>query len=301
MPAAEVTPLLSNVERALRWLAGHDRFVTYRSSGHGLTNQGWKDSHDGVQHADGRIVTPPLSLSEVQAYAHRAAHDGAWLLETLGGRDGGRWRAWADALAERFRAEYRCAGNGQAGRYPAIALDGAGDPVDGPASNMGHLLGTGLLDPDESAEVVRWLTADELASPYGLRTLATSAAGYNPVSYHAGSVWPHDTAIAILGMVAAGHPHAATRFIRALLDAAYRFDFRLPELFAGDDTPTPYPPSCRPQAWAAAAGPALVTALLGLRPDVPAGRVTLDPPDGAQRPTLRARRRPDNGDVSDST
>jgi glycogen debranching enzyme len=271
MPAAEVTPLLSNVERALTWLAGHDPFVSYQPGGPGLTNQGWKDSNDGVQHADGRIATPPLSLSEVQAYAYRAAVDGAWLLDTLGAGGGDRWRAWAAALAQRFRDAFWCDG------YPAIALDGDGRPVDGPASNMGHLLGTGLLDGDEAAAVVRRLTAGELASPYGLRTLATSAAGYNPVSYHAGSVWPHDTAIALLGMVADGHPRAAAGLIEALLEAAYRFDFRLPELFAGDDVPTPYPPSCRPQAWAAAVGPALLTALLGLRPDVPAGRVTIAP------------------------
>jgi glycogen debranching enzyme len=287
MPAAEVTALLPNVERALGWLAGHDRFVTYAPAGHGLSNQGWKDSDDGVQYADGRIATAPLSLSEVQAYAYRAALDGAWLLETLGGRDGGRWHAWAGALAGRFRDTYWCDGDPRIGPYPAIALDGTGKPVDGPASNMGHLLGTGLLDARESEAVVRWLGTGELASPYGLRTLATSAAGYNAISYHAGSVWPHDTAIAVLGMVAAGHQDAAAPFVRALLDAAYRFDYRLPELFAGDDTPTPYPPSCRPQAWAAAVGPALVTALLGLRPDVPGGRVALAPiapsPVGAYR------------------
>jgi len=142
---------------------------------------------------------------------------------------------------------------------------------------MGHLLGTGLLDARESAAVTGWLSAPELAAPFGLRTLATTAAGYNPISYHAGSVWPHDTAIAILGLVRDGQPAAAARHILALLDAAYRFDFRLPELFAGDDVPTPYPPACRPQAWAAAVGPAIVTALLGLRPDAPSGQIALDP------------------------
>ncbi len=142
---------------------------------------------------------------------------------------------------------------------------------------MGHLLGTGILDEDGAGAVTIWLTTPGLAAPYGLRTLATSATGYNPISYHAGSVWPHDTVIAVLGLVREGQPAAAARHIKALLAAADRFDFRLPELFGGDDVPTPYPPSCRPQAWAAAVGPAVVTALLGLRVDVPADRLILDP------------------------
>jgi glycogen debranching enzyme len=142
---------------------------------------------------------------------------------------------------------------------------------------MGHLLGTGLLDAAERARVAIWLSTVELAAPYGLRTLATSATGYNPLSYHAGSVWPHDTAIAILGLVRDGHHQVAARHIEALLAAAARFEYRLPELYGGDEHATPYPPACRPQAWAAAAGPALVTALLGLSADVPGGTVTLRP------------------------
>jgi glycogen debranching enzyme len=276
-PAAEVAPLLSNVERAMAWLTGHEGFVAYKPPprpGHGLANQAWKDSSDGVQYADGRIAVAPLSLSEVQGYAFRAAHDAAWLVESLstaGDDRAGRWRAWAKSLAERFRAEFWLDG------YPAIALDAHGRPVDGPASNMGHLLGTGLVDARESAAITGWLTDPVLASPFGLRTLATTATGYNAISYHAGSVWPHDTVIAVLGLIREDQPAAAARHIGALLDAAYRFDFRLPELFAGDDVPTPYPPSCRPQAWAAAVGPAIVTALLGLRVDAPAHRLSLRP------------------------
>jgi glycogen debranching enzyme len=277
-PAAAIAPLLSNVEHAMAWLTSHEEFVTYRSSGHGLANQAWKDSFDGVQYADGRIAAAPLSLSEVQGYAFQAAQDGAWLVEALGATPqdeaASRWRAWADGLRKRFQSRYWCTGSPP---YPAIALDADGERVDGPASNMGHLLGTGLLDADGVAAVTAWLTAPELASPYGLRTLATSAAGYNPISYHAGSVWPHDTVIAVQGLVREGQPAAAARHITALLAAAYRFDFRLPELFGGDDAPTPYPPSCRPQAWAAAVGPAIVTALLGLRVDAPAGRLVIDP------------------------
>ncbi|MFG2040553.1 glycogen debranching N-terminal domain-containing protein [Dactylosporangium sp. NPDC048998] len=280
MPAGEVEALLPNVERALEWLAGHDGFIAYSASDKGLTNHGWKDSGDGVQHADGRIATGPLALSEVQAYAYQAAIDGAYLLDAFG-RDGApRWRAWAAGLAERFRTAFWCPGG-----YPAIALDGAGERVDSVASNMGHLLGTGLLDAGESRAVAGHLAA--LRSPFGIRTVAPSSAGYNVLSYHLGSVWPHDTAIALLGLVRDGHRQEAVAVVRALLDAGERFGFRLPELFGGDDAATPYPAACRPQAWAAAAGPALLTALLGLDVDVPAGRVTFAPltpsPVGAYR------------------
>jgi glycogen debranching enzyme len=275
MPAAEVVPLLSNVERALAWLTGHDGFVTYLPAGLGLTNQGWKDSRDGVQYADGRIASAPLALCEVQGYAYQAALDGAWLLETLGTADGDRWRSWAKALAERFRAAFWCVDD--ANPYPAIALDARGERVDGPASNMGHLLATGMLDEQECAQIAHWLSAAELAAPFGLRTLATTAAGYNPLSYHAGTVWPHDTVIAVLGLARTGQHAAAAQHIGALLDAAHRFDYRLPELYGGDGGPTPYPPACRPQAWAAAVGPALLTALLGLTADVPDGQLVLRP------------------------
>jgi glycogen debranching enzyme len=247
----------------------------YQPTGVGLANQGWKDSHDGVQFADGALAEAPIALSEVQGYAYQAAMDGAWLLDSVGSTSGERWRNWAKALAERFRATFWL--DGVHGPYPAIALDRHGRPVDGPASNMGHLLGTGLLDADEGARVTRWLSTPDLASPYGLRTLATSAAGYNPISYHAGSVWPHDTVIAVLGLVRAGSPAVAARHVEALLAAAHRFDYRLPELYGGDDGPMWYPPACRPQAWAAAVGPALVTALLGLDPDAPGRRLALRP------------------------
>src|SRR5262249_22433002 len=131
LPVADVVPLLSNVERALTWLASHDQFVAYQPTGHGLANQGWKDSHNGVQFADGTPAEPPIALCEVQGYAYQAAMDGAWLLERLGNTTGERWRAWAKALAERFRAAFWC--EGRHGPYPAIALDRNGRRVDGPA------------------------------------------------------------------------------------------------------------------------------------------------------------------------
>jgi glycogen debranching enzyme len=151
--------------------------------------------------------------------------------------------------------------------YPAIALDATGRPVDTVTSNMGHLLGTGLLNGAEEARIAARLAAPDMDSGYGLRTMASTSVGYNPLSYHQGSVWPHDTAI-VLGDL----PDApVASLVSGLLAAAAAFDYRLPELYGGaaDDRPVPYPPACRPQAWSAAAAIAIVRRLFGLRPDVP--------------------------------
>jgi hypothetical protein len=272
MPAAEVRALLPAVRAALGWLGTFEEFVSYRGSAERLPNQGWKDSADGVQHEDGTRATPPIALAEVQAYACEAATRGADLLE-LFGEDGGAHRRWARALADRFRDRFWLDDG-----YPAIALDGEGKPVDGLASNIGHLPGTGLLTPQEETRVAERLM--ELHSGWGLRTLTDRAAGYDPDSYHRGSVWPHDTAIAMLGLRRSGHPDLAARLARGLVAAAPAFGHRLPELFGGrrtQDAPRPYPAACRPQAWSAAVSPALVTALLGLDPDVPGGQVTVAP------------------------
>ncbi|MDN3355251.1 glycogen debranching N-terminal domain-containing protein [Actinomadura sp. DC4] len=269
MPAAEVEELLPAVRAALAWLGSFEEFVSYRGSAERLPNQGWKDSSDGVQHEDGTRAAPPIALAEVQAYAYQAATLGADLLEAFGGAAD---RSWAEALAVRFRDRFWLEEG-----YPAIALDGEGRPVDGLASNIGHLPGTGLLTPEEETRVAERLM--ELHSGWGLRTLTDRAAGYDPVSYHLGSVWPHDTAIAMLGLSRSGHHGLAARLARGLVGAAPAFGHRLPELFSGErtGTPRPYPAACRPQAWSAAVSPALVTVLLGLDPDVPAGRLGLAP------------------------
>lgn len=271
MPDAQVAELLPAVERALDWLGSFDGFISYRGSPGKLVNQGWKDSAEGIQHADGRLAKPPLALCEVQAYAYQAAVMGAELLDAYGRPGGDRWRAWAAELAERVRSRFWLDG------YPAVAVDGAGEPVDGAASNIGHLLGTGLLTRDEEEQVARRLR--ELDSGWGLRTLSGKVKGFNPLSYHAGSVWPHDTAIAILGLARTGFDDLAADLLGGLVAASPYFAFRLPELYGGytADPPVPYPSSCRPQAWAAAASAAMVTALLGMDVDVPAGTVRLRP------------------------
>jgi glycogen debranching enzyme len=262
LPSEQVADLLPALEAALGWLSTSAEFVSYRDvSGRGLANQGWKDSPEAVQFSDGMLAEPPIALSEVQGYAYAAARQGADLLEAFGRPGAPEWRSWAADLAGRFRERF------WVDVYPAIALDATGRPVDTVTSNMGHLLGTGFLNGAEEARIAARLAAPDMDSGYGLRTMASTSVGYNPLSYHQGSVWPHDTAI-VLGDL----PDApAASLVSGLLAAAAVFDYRLPELYGGaaDDRPVPYPPACRPQAWSAAAAIAILRRLFGLRPDVP--------------------------------
>ena len=257
LPEAEVVALLPVLRGALTWLttygdADGDGFLEYiDTSGHGLANQGWKDSGDSVRFADGRIAEGPVALCEVQGYAYEAAVGGAALLDAFDLPGGADSRAWAGRLAERFRTSFWC-GSG-ADRYPALALDGAKQRVDSVTSNIGHLLGTGLLSADEELIVARRVTAPDLDSGLGLRTMSSDAAGYSPLSYHCGTVWPHDTAIVIAGLARSGNGRLAAGLVEGLLQAAMAFDNRLPELWSGEGRPVPYPAACRPQAWSAAA------------------------------------------------
>jgi glycogen debranching enzyme len=292
LPEAVVADLRPHLDRALDWLANYadpdgDGFVEYiDANGAGLANQGWKDSFNAIRFRDGSLGRPPIALCEVQGYAHRAALDAAELLELLDADapQVTRWRDYAAAMADRFRARFWV--DGPLGPYPALAIDGDGRPVDALTSNIGHLLGTGLLDAAEQTQVGRLLAAAPLAGGYGLRTMSTVDAGFAPLSYHCGSVWPHDTAIALLGLTTAGaSDQAAAGLVDGLLRAAEAFDYRLPELYGGDDRtpdgrPVPYPGACRPQAWAAAAAVTVLQAMLGLRVDVPRGEVQVRPLPG---------------------
>ncbi len=286
MPAEDVRALLPAMTGALSWMRDHgdadgDGLLEYRDeSGKGLANQGWKDSHDGIRFADGRLAEAPVTLCEVQGYAFEAAMAGAELLDAFGEPGAGQWRAWASRLAGAFRSSFWV--TDPAGSYPALALDAAKRRVDSLTSNIAHLLGTGLLTADEEDQVAHRLDGPDMNSGFGLRTMSAANRGYSPLSYHCGSVWSHDTAIAILGLVRSGHLTSAAALADGLLDAAAAFDWRLPELFSGHARadvpwPSPYPPSCRPQAWATAAAGALVQAALGLDVDVPAGTVRLSP------------------------
>ncbi|MGN6302764.1 MAG: glycogen debranching N-terminal domain-containing protein [Angustibacter sp.] len=296
LPDAEVRALLPALRAALTWVVEHgdtdgDGFLEYVDhSGQGLANQGWKDSGDAIRFADGTLAEGPVALCEVQGYAYEAAMSGAALLEAFGEPGAATLRTWAGALAQRFRERF-WVGEG-ADRRPALALDGSKRPVDSVTSNIGHLLGTGILDDDESALVARRLGRADLRSGYGLRTMSEQDGGYWPLSYHCGSVWPHDTAIVVHGLLRDGHRDLASALVRDLLAASEHFDARLPELFggrgAGDGlAPQPYPASCRPQAWSAAASVVMLQAVLGLTADVPGGGVQVQPcgsaPVGAVR------------------
>jgi glycogen debranching enzyme len=298
LAAEEVEALLPAMEAALRWMDAHgdgdgDGFLEYLDpTGRGLANQGWKDSWDSVQWRDGTLATGPIALCEVQGYAYEAALGGAALLDAFGRPGGERWRQWAARLAERFRATFWVSDD--EGAYPAIALDAEKRPVDTLTSNIGHLLGTGLLDAEEEAQVARRLGSPTMDSGYGLRTLSTDARGYWPLRYHGGSVWSHDTAIAIAGLARSGHTDVAVGLIEGLLTAGSELGFRLPEFHSGDARGTvpavvPYPAACQPQAWSAAAAVIVLSSLLGLQPDVPAGTLCARPlapsPVGAVRVT----------------
>jgi glycogen debranching enzyme len=277
MPDAEVEALLPNLTAALEWMrdfgdADGDGLLEYiDTTGRGLANQGWKDSGDSVQWREGTLATAPIALCEVQAYAYEAAIRGADLLERFG-RPGDEWRAWAERLKTRFHESFWV--DDPDGAYPAIALDADKRAVDSLTSNIGHLLGTGLLDDAQSALVAKRLASPELSSGYGLRTMATTSAGYWPLSYHGGSVWAHDTAIAIRGLTAAGFTEEASELSEGLLSAAASFDYRMPELHSGDAADrfaraVPYPAACRPQAWSAAAAIAVYASASGLTPPEP--------------------------------
>lgn len=281
MPDDQVRALLPNLQAALDCMRRYgdsdgDGLLEYidESGGHGLSNQGWKDSGDSIRFADGRIAAPPVALCEVQGYAYEAAVHAADLLDYFGAPGPRPWREWAARLAKAFRESFWANG------YPALALDAEKHRVDSLTSNIGHLLGTGLLAPEEEEQVAGHLADDDMDSGFGLRTMSARNGGYNPLSYHCGSVWSHDTAIVVRGLFRSGHPKTAASLTDGLLAAAAGFGWRLPELHSGDagPWPAPYPAACRPQAWSAAATGALVQGLLGLDVDVPAGTVAIRPP-----------------------
>ena len=221
MAPDDVASLLDPLEAALGWLVGDadsdgDGFIEYLDlSRRGLANQGWKDSGDSIQFSDGTIAEPPIALSEAQAYAYEAAISGAQLLDAFGRTGAADLGDWAMRLRERFREAFWVS-DGR-GRFPAIALDGSKKPVATAASNPGRLFATGLLEPDEAADVAARLGEPDLDCGYGLRTMSADAAGFNPLGYHTGSVWPHDTGIAISGLAATGHARVAASLAAGLL------------------------------------------------------------------------------------
>lgn len=281
----EVRALMPHADRAMRWLlefgdADGDGFVEYRrKTDRGLINQGWKDSWDGINFADGTLARAPIALAEVQAYTFAAYVARARLADEEGdAATAHEWHRRAAELKAAFNSAFWVAERG----WYAIGLDADKRPIDALSSNIGHCLWTGIVDEDKAEQVADHLLSPEMFSGWGIRTLAASMGRYNPLSYHNGSVWPHDSAICIAGLVRYGFVDHAHRVADGLLDAAAHFGHRLPELFAGFDradfdAPVPYPTACSPQAWAAAAPLLLLRTLLRLDPQLPGDRLWCAP------------------------
>ncbi len=281
-----ITALMPAVDRALTWIrelgdGDGDGYVEYlRSDESGLENQGWKDSWDGVRHADGSIAVGPIALCEVQGYVYAAYRGRAALARALDepaevGKDFDRL---AHDLAERFNEDFWLDEQG----WYAIGLDGDKRPIGSLTSNVGHLLWTGIVPDDRAKRLARHLVDPSMFTGWGIRTLSSGNLAFNPLSYHCGSVWPHDTAIAVAGLARYRCDAEVEAITEGLLGAASTNAGRLPELFAGfsaDDLPAtiPYPASCSPQAWAAAAPLMLVRAMLGMEPDILTGVLRLRP------------------------
>jgi glycogen debranching enzyme len=270
---AGVEAIWPNIEAALGWIAEYgdrdgDDFVEYqRHSPHGLLHQGWKDSDDAVCHADGTPADGPIALCEVQGYVYAARRAGALLAAALGRSDrAAELNGRAERLRDRFEAAFWC---DDLGTY-ALALDGDKRPCRVRSSNAGHCLFAGIADPARAARVARGLMAAGSFSGWGVRTLDAGEARFNPMSYHCGTVWPHDNALIALGCSRYGFQDDALRILTALFEASTYLDLhRMPELFCGFDRepgegPTPYPVACAPQAWAAGSVFLLVQACLGL-------------------------------------
>jgi glycogen debranching enzyme len=266
------------LERALEWIDRHgdadgDGFVEYqRRSPAGLVNQGWKDSEDSILHADGTLAEGPIALVEVQGYVYFAKLRIAEAFEALGEPDRARdLRRQAQALREDFNEAFW---NPEEGTF-ALALDGRKRQVASVTSNPGHCLYCGIVDPEKTVALAERLMAPDMWGGWGVRTLSTESPAYNPMSYHNGSVWPHDNAIIAAGLKRYGHADATERIASALFDvAAGSRDFRLAELYCGYERTgnaeiVPYPVACIPQAWAAAAPFMLLQAMLGITPHAP--------------------------------
>ncbi|MCL2323260.1 MAG: hypothetical protein FWC47_14300, partial [Oscillospiraceae bacterium] len=236
---------------------------------HGLSNQGWKDSGDSIVFHDGRLAEAPIALCEVQGYAYAAAIAGSELLDHFGRAGGEEWRTWAKKLQKNFMEKFWI--DDIDGGYPAVALDKNKAQVDSLTSNIGHLLTTGILDESHAARVAALLVGPELNSGFGLRTLSSAEKRYWPLSYHCGSVWPHDTVICIMGLIKSGFKEQAAKLIEGMLKAAESFNYRIPELYSGDGAdiwrhPVEYSAACTPLCWSASASIATLGAILGLVP-----------------------------------
>ncbi|BBI35785.1 amylo-alpha-1,6-glucosidase [Cohnella abietis] len=292
-----IAQLMPNIERALAWIDEYgdrdkDGMVEYyQESSKGISNQGWKDSADSVVHANGDFAAAPIALVEVQGYIYQAKSRLAPIVEQLGHHElAQRLRTEAESLRQRFDGAFWMPDE----NFYAIALDANKDQVHSVTSNPGHLLMSDIISEEKAKIVAERLVAEDMFGGYGIRTMSSGSTGYNPMSYHDGSIWPHDNSIILLGMSRMGFKEEASTVINGLLNAAEHFEYsRLPELFCGyDDTigyPVSYPVACSPQAWAAGTSVLIIQAMLGLQPDTLNNIVRLDPflPQGINNLTVR--------------
>jgi glycogen debranching enzyme len=268
-----IETLWPHLDAAMRWIdtygdADRDGFVEYaRRSSRGLVQQGWKDSYDAVFHDDGRMADAPIALCEVQGYVYAAKRSAAACAAALGKKEiGSSLLRQAEVLKQRFQESFW---SDQLSSY-ALALDGKKRPCLVKTSNPGHCLFTEIVGERFADRLAQALVEKELFSGWGVRTVAADQTRYSPMSYHNGSVWPHDNAIIAMGLARYGHTDAAVKILRALFDASQYFDLqRLPELFCGFERrpgqgPSLYPVACSPQAWSAASVFLLLAACLGL-------------------------------------
>lgn len=274
-----------NVLAALGWIDRYgdrdgDGYVEYQTrSSQGLGNQCWKDSWDGVQFSDGSIPYLPIATAEIQGYVYDAKVRIAEIAERVMADPSlaGRLRGEADTLHERFNRDFWDEGRGG---YYVIGLDGDKRKIDSMTSNMGHLLWSGIVPQERAGTIARHLMSDAMFSGWGVRTISREDAGYNPIGYHVGTIWPHDNAIVAAGLARYGFRDEANRISLAQFEAASFSDHRLPEAFAGIDRelarfPVPYPTACSPQAWATGAPFVFLGVMLGLT--VSDGEVGIEP------------------------
>jgi glycogen debranching enzyme len=284
---AFIRSIWASIAAALQWMSTYgdpdgDGFLEYESHcAGGLIHQAWKDSDDAIFHARGESAVGALAICEVQGYCYAAYQAGAEMASILGfEEDAGLWQEKADALHVSFNQYFWC---DMLGTY-GIALDGSKDLCCVNASNAGQLLFSGIVPPDRASSVAQNLMAPACFSGWGVRTLSNDSLRFNPMSYHNGTVWPHDNAIIAYGLSRYGLKEQANRIFQGIFDAALRFDLqRLPELFCGFAReegygPVPYPVACSPQAWAAGAASLLLQSSLGIEVDGVHGRIIFNQP-----------------------
>ena len=282
-----IASIWGNITRALEWIDTHgdpdgDGFVEYaRHSSTGLIQQGWKDSEDSVFHADGALAAAPIALCEVQGYVYQAKTGAAVMAEAMGeGEKAARLRREAQSLQEKFFEHFWC----EDLSFYALALDSAKRPCRVRASNAGHCLYSGIASSGHAAKIAEQLMSDTFQSGWGIRTVGTCEKRYNPMSYHNGSIWPHDNALIAAGLARYGYTRHTSTILEGIFNAALAMDLhRLPELYCGfkkreDLKPILYPLACAPQSWAAASVYLLLQATLGMSSDATRNQIRFTHP-----------------------